>query len=667
MNKIKLIEDDKFLLDYKDKIINRINNYKSLKEKLIGNQGFKLSDFANGYKFFGFNIEDEFIVYREWAPNALQLFLTGDFNNWSKISHPLVKKGGYWEIKLLKNDYYDVFLKNPRVKVIVFTKNTEKKYRIPLYINRVFEVGNNDFVGEIYFNNYKWNDDFFFKKEIKNEFDKDNLIIYETHIGMAQEKESVGSFKEFKEIVLPKIKELGYNAIQIMGIMEHPYYGSFGYQVSNFFAVSSRFGTNDDLKDLINEAHKNEIRVLIDVVHSHAVKNTVEGINEFDGSDEQFFTKEDHPAWDTKLFNYASHDVLHFLLSNIKYWIEEYHFDGFRFDGVTSMLYKNHGLGIDFDNYSKYFDNNLNIDALNYLTLANELIKELNPYSISICEDMSGMPGMCYKIKDGGFGFDYRLNMGLPDFFEKLPEKKDEDINMHEIWYQLINRRKNEKNIGYVESHDQALVGGKTLIFRLMDKEMYYHMKKDDKNLIVDRGMALHKIYRLLVISLGGEGYLNFMGNEFGHPEWIDFPREGNNWSYKYAQRKWSLSKDKNLKYFYLNEFDKDMIKFVKNNKLLNQIPVEKYLDNQRKILVYEKKNDKDTFLFCLNLNHKESFTDLKILNVENGKYEIVFNTDNIKYLGNQIIDESYIINVDKNEIILYFPARTFYVLKKIS
>lgn len=167
-----------------------------------------------------------------------------------------------------------------------------------------------------------------------------------------------------------------------------------------------------------------------------------------------------------KTFNYGKPEVIHFLLSNIKFWLNEYHFDGFRFDGVTSMLYRNHGLGVSFDSYEKYFSMNTDIEAITYLQFANELIKEINPNSISIAEDMSGMPGMCIPIKDGGIGFDYRLAMGVPDFWIKtISNLSDEDWDLGKMWYELTTRRPGEKNIGYCESHDQALVGDKTIIF----------------------------------------------------------------------------------------------------------------------------------------------------------------------------------------------------------
>ena len=496
------------------------------------------------------------------------------------------------------------------------------------------------------------------------------LYIYECHIGMAQEKEGIGSYSEFAENILPRIKDLGYNTIQIMAIMEHPYYGSFGYQVSNFFAASSKYGMPCDLKKLIDTAHGMGIAVLLDVVHSHAVKNVGDGLNMFDGTVYQFFhegQRGEHPAWDTKLFNYNKNEVIHFLLSNLKFWMTEYHFDGFRFDGVTSMIYHDHGLGTAFTDYSKYFSLNTDTEAITYLQLANELIREVNPKAITIAEDMSAMPGMCLKIKDGGIGFDYRLSMGVPDMWIKLlKEQSDENWNMRYLWYELTGRRPGEKYIGYAESHDQALVGDKTIMFRLCDSEMYTSMSKFTDSLIVDRGIALHKMIRLVTLSLGGEGYLNFMGNEFGHPEWIDFPREGNGWSYFYCRRQWHLADDENLKYGYLNKFDKELVEFSKKHKLFKDSPVSLYIDEEKQILVYERAG----VVFALNFSPDKSYDEYFLRTPETGVYQTVMSTDEPKFGGFDRIPLKMKYTAESvknigNGFKIYLPARTALCLVK--
>ena len=499
------------------------------------------------------------------------------------------------------------------------------------------------------------------------------LLIYECHIGMGEDKEGVGTYEEFRVNVLPRIEKDGYNAIQIMAIQEHPYYGSFGYHVSSFYAASSRFGTPDELKRLIDDAHSRGIAVIMDIVHSHAVKNEVEGLGRFDGSYDQYFygdSRREHPAWDSLCFDYGKNQVLHFLLSNCKFWLEEYHFDGFRFDGVTSMLYYNHGLGQAFSSYDDYYNGGQDTNAITYLTLANKLIHKVNPHAITIAEEMSGMPGLANKVSDGGIGFDYRMAMGIPDFWIKtIKEKKDEDWKPTAIFWELTNRRADEKTINYAESHDQALVGDKTIIFRLIDSDMYWHMMVDDHNMNVDRGIALHKMIRLVTLATINGGYLNFMGNEFGHPEWIDFPREGNGWSYKYARRQWSLVDREDLKYKFLGKFEEDIIHLVRSKRNFQATPVEKLWDKDDDQVLAFKRGD---LVFVFNFNPSKSFSDYGILAPE-GCYSHVLNSDQDIYGGYNNIDTTVKHLTISDPLYqphgigwlkLYLPARSVQVLR---
>ena len=459
-----------------------------------------------------------------------------------------------------------------------------------------------------------------------------------------------------------------------MAIPEHPYYGSFGYHVSSFFAPSSRFGTPEELKQLIDDAHGMGISVIMDLVHSHAVKNEVEGLGKYDGTRYQFFhdgPRGEHPAWDSYCFNYGEPEVLHFLLSNITYWLQEFKFDGFRFDGVTSMLYLDHGLGKAFTNYGDYFNPNIDIEAIAYFRMANKLIHEINPNGISIAEEMSGLPGLATSTAHGGLGFDFRMAMGIPDYWIKLTKDvPDENWNMGELFHELTSKRADEKVVSYAESHDQALVGDKTIIFRLIDKEMYFSMRKDQSNLLVDRGIALHKMIRLATLSAAGGAYLNFMGNEFGHPEWIDFPREGNGWSFKYARRQWSLADNKNLRYHWLGDFDRELIGFVRENNLL-EIPDVNwgYDHNVNKILAFWR----GSFLFVFNFHPTQSFAGYGF-EMEPSKFRIVLNTDEDRFGGQNRIDANlwYYTYPEagptgKHYLRLYLPSRTAMVLKKVS
>jgi len=664
---LNILSIDPWLKPYEKDLLLRMNRYTNVKKALLA-EGSSFTNFANGHHFFGFHQVTDGWYYREWAPGAEMLFLIGDFNQWNPTSHPLTKKEeGIWELYLPGKE---TLLHTSRVKVRVRSMGIERD-RIPLYIRRLIQDSKTyDFSGQIWAPEapYQWADENFYVDHTQPP------LIYETHIGMAQEKEAIGTYKEFETNILPRIKALGYNTIQIMAIMEHPYYASFGYHVSNYFAASSRFGTPEELKSLIDKAHSMGITVLMDIVQSHAVKNFAEGINEFDGTTHQFFhsgARGEHNAWGSKLFNYAKHEVIHFLLSSIKFWMEEYHFDGFRFDGVTSMIYHDHGLGTAFDEYNKYFSLNTDIDAITYLQFANDLIKEIRPDAISIAEDMSGMPGMCLPVADGGIGFDYRLAMGMPDLWVNILKHKDEDWDVNKLWYELTTSRPGEKTIGYVESHDQALVGDKTLIFRMADKEMYWHMDKNSQNMMIERGIALHKMVRFITISLGCEGYLNFMGNEFGHPEWIDFPREGNCWNFKHCQRLWSLPDNPLLRYEYLNDFDSAMIHLMSKEGLMGGgVPQSLWLDQQKMIMAYKKKN----YVFIFNFHPTNSYAEFELPIHENGCFQVVLDTDEERFGGQARISHRTVYETsrlsqltDFSGIVIYSPNRTGMVLKKVK
>lgn len=663
---LQLVKDDPWLEPYNGDLELRLNRFKDAL-KNIDNASGSLAEYSKAHQHFGINYDDTLKGwnYREWAPNASHLTLIGDFNSWDSNTHPLTKnEEGVWEL-FIPDPKKDILTHESKLKVQITADNSTLD-RIPAYITRTIQdEETHGFDGQLWAPKkaYKWTDNKWSTKTVKTPF------IYECHLGMAQEKEGVGTYKEFTDNTLPRIKELGYNCIQMMAIQEHPYYGSFGYHVSNFFAATSRFGSPEDLKELVDTAHNMGIAVIMDMVHSHAVKNIAEGLNAFDGSDDQYFhpgPRGYHEQWDSKCFNYGKDKVQQFLLSNIRYWMEEFHFDGYRFDGVTSMLYFHHGT-TDFDHYDKYFKDGVEWDAITYLQLANHLMKEINPYSLSVAEDMSGMPGLCRPIADGGIGFDYRLGMGIPDNWIKLlKHKEDEEWNLDEIWGFLVNRRYGEKTIAYAESHDQALVGDKTLAFWLMDKEMYWHMQKDDTNIVIDRGMALHKMIRLITMALGGEAYLNFIGNEFGHPEWIDFPRLGNDWSYKHCRRQWSLVDNNDLKYQYLNNFDEKIVKVLKEENTLATPTAQKLnVDEANKSIMFERGN----LIFIFNFHPTNSIFDYKFFVPEAGSYQILVSSDDTEFGGHARIDSSvdyHTIEEDGvNKLRIYNTSRTALVLKK--
>ncbi|MDE6159813.1 MAG: alpha amylase C-terminal domain-containing protein [Bacteroidaceae bacterium] len=665
---LKLLKNDKYLQPYARAIEGRHQHALDKINELTDKGKTTLVDFASGHLYYGLHRQaDGSWVIREWAPNATEIFLIGDFNNWTEqkaYAMKRIKKTGNWEIVLPA-----AALSHGQLYKMSVHWDGGQGERVPVWANRVVQ----DEQTKI-FSAQVWAPEHPYAWQVKKfKPNTSPLLIYECHIGMGQDAEKVGTYREFKDTVLPRIIKDGYNCIQIMAIQEHPYYGSFGYHVSSFYAASSRFGTPEELKELIDEAHKNGIAVIMDVVHSHAVKNEVEGLGNWAGDPCQFFypgERREHPAWDSLCFDYGKNEVLHFLLSNYKYWMEEYHFDGFRFDGVTSMLYYSHGLGECFGGYGDYYNGHQDDNAICFLTLANVLIHNLNPNAITIAEEVSGMPGLAAPFKNGGYGFDYRMAMNIPDYWIKtIKELKDEDWKPSSILWELTNRRVDEKTISYCESHDQALVGDKTIIFRLIDADMYWHFKKGDENYNVERGIALHKMIRLVTASTINGGYLNFMGNEFGHPEWIDFPREGNGWSHKYARRQWNLVDNKDLCFHYLGDFDQAMIKIIKKEAGFQKTPVTEIWHNDGdQVFAFQRGN----LYFFFNFSPNRSYDGYGFMMPE-GSYEYILNTDDVKFGGHGLNDDSVVhfTNWDrmlakdgKGWLKLYLPARSACVLR---
>ena len=666
---LKIIENDPWLSPYQAAIEGRHKHALWRENELTGGK-ISLVDFASGYLYYGLQRTVDGWVFREWAPNATEIFLIGDFSGWKEEDRfrlQRINDAGDWELHIPNGMISHGQHYKMRVKW-----NGGQGDRIPAWCRRVVQDNSSKI-----FSAQVWNPDseFVFRhKDFKPK--QDPLLIYECHVGMAQEREGVGTYIEFKNNVLPRVKEDGYNCIQVMAIQEHPYYGSFGYHVSSFFAPSSRFGTPEELKDLIDTAHGMGISVIMDLVHSHSVKNEYEGLGNLAGDPNQYFLpgdRHEHSAWGSLCFDYGKTQVLHYLLSNCKYWLDEFHFDGYRFDGVTSMLYYSHGLGEAFCNYDDYFNGHQDDDAICYLMLANRLIHQFNPKAITIAEEVSGMPGLAAPFDDGGYGFDYRLAMNIPDYWIKtIKERKDEDWSMAGIYWEVTNRRKDEKTISYVESHDQALVGDKTVIFRLVDADMYWHFTKDGGNDVTARGIALHKMIRLITASTINGGYLNFMGNEFGHPEWIDFPREGNGWSHKYARRQWSLVDNKQLAYCWLGDFDRALMKLIGSVRNFQNKDVVEYWHNDGDQVLAFGRGD---LVFVFNFNPTRSFSDYGFL-VPRGSYKTVLDSDSIEFGGYGRVDDKleHFTLMDplykkqrKEWLKLYLPARSALVLKKVS
>ncbi|KAJ2588538.1 alpha-1,4-glucan branching enzyme [Coemansia sp. RSA 1722] len=667
----EVIKTDGYLEDHRDYFGWRYAHFKRWVRDIELSEG-GIEKYSRGYESFGLHVTAEGVRYREWAPGAREASLVGDFNGWDVAANPMKRNDyGVWEVVVPNTDAGEVAIAHgSHIKVTFVAGSGERIYRLPAWSTYVTQDLSKSPVYEAVF--YNPPNKYRFKH--KRQTPAKDLRIYEAHVGISSPEGRVATFGEFTRNVLPMISDLGYNAVQLMAVMEHAYYASFGYQVTSFFAPSSRYGEPDDLRELIDTAHGLGISVFLDVVHSHACNNVEDGLNQYDGTDHCYFhegARGRHELWNSRLFNYGHHEVTRFLLSNLRYWIEEFGFDGFRFDGVTSMMYKHHGIAYGFSgHYNEYFTGNTDEEAVVYLMLANYMCHKLYPGFVTIAEDVSGMPALCRSVSEGGVGFDYRLTMSVPDMWIKLlKESRDEDWSMEQIAHQLTNRRYQERAITYCESHDQALVGDKTLAFWLMDKEMYTNMSDaTELTPTIERGMALHKMIRLVTCGLGGEGYMTFEGNEFGHPEWLDFPREGNGSSFHYARRQFNLVHDEMLRYKYLYRFDRAMMRLEQQHAWLSAHDQWVTLKHEGdKVLAFERGG----LLWIFNFHPANSYSDYRVGVAWAGKYTVALSTDDPQFMGQGRIDTSVAHfstplewNGRPNFVQVYIPARTAIVLR---
>lgn len=632
-----IVDCDPMLAEHAEHLKYRFAQYQRTRDAIEAAEG-SLAHFAKGYEVFGLVRDGESVVYREWAPAAKAVHLIGDFNGWSWDT-PLERgEFGVWSVRLPDGAHGRTVPHGSRVKVRLTLHDGAAVDRIPAWIRRATvpwgQMGAK-------FDGVHWDPPAHERHQWQHERPRrpPSLRIYEAHVGMSSEEPKVASYTEFQEVVLPRVKAAGYTAIQLMAVQEHAYYASFGYHVTNPFAVASRSGTPEELKALIDAAHGLGLVVLLDVVHSHISSNADDGLAGFDvgqsATDGYFNTGEAgyHRQWDSRLFNYANWEVLRYLLSNLRWWLEEYRFDGFRFDGVTSMLYHHHGIATSFSGgYADYFSPSTNVDAIVYLMLANEMVHELLPSAVTVAEDVSGMPALCRPVTEGGIGFDFRLAMGLPDVWVRLlKHTRDEHWRMSELVGTLCNRRYTEKSVAYAESHDQALVGDQTIAWRLMGAEMYSGMSSlQPPSPAIERGVALHKMIRAVTMAIGGDAWLGFMGNEFGHPEWIDFPREGNGWSHDYARRQWSLASSEHLRYRDLLAFEAALHAADDKHGFLTSAHQIAHADDERQVIVAER----GPLVWVFNFSPTEDYEGLKVGAGEGGKYHIVLDSDEQRFGG---------------------------------
>ncbi|CAL5392773.1 unnamed protein product [Camellia sinensis] len=496
-----------------------------------------------------------------------------------------------------------------------------------------------------------------------------SLRIYECHIGISGSEPKIASFNDFTEKVLPHVKDAGYNVIQLIGLVEHKDYFTIGYRATNLFAVSSRYGTPDDFKRLVDEAHGLGLLVFLDIVHSYSAADEMVGLSLFDGSNDCYFhtgKRGYHKFWGTRMFKYGDIDVLHFLLSNLNWWVVEYQIDGFQFHSLASMIYTHNGFASFTGDMEEYCNQYVDKDALIYLILANEILHALHPSIITIAEDATLYPGLSEPTSLGGLGFDYFVNLSASEMWSSLLENvPDSDWSMSKIVSTLVgNRHSADKMLLYAENHNQSISGGRSFAEILFGETMEH---ASDKRALLFRGCSLHKMIRLITFTIGGHAYLNFMGNEFGHPKRVEFPMESNNFSFSLANRRWDLLE--NGVHSELLYFDKDMMNMDENERILSRgLPNIHHVNDTTMVTSYSR----GPLLFIFNFHPTTSYENYSVGVEEAGEYQVILNTDEKKYGGQALIAQDQYIQrtiskrIDglRNCLVVPLPYRSAQVYK---
>ncbi|KAI8557559.1 hypothetical protein RHMOL_Rhmol04G0020000 [Rhododendron molle] len=432
-----------------------------------------------------------------------------------------------------------------------------------------------------------------------------SLRIYECHVGISGLEPKIASFNDFTEKVLPYVKEAGYNVIQLIGLVEHKDYFTIGYRVTNLYAVSSRYGTPDDFKRLVDEAHGLGLLVFLDIVHSYSAADEMVGLSLFDGSNDCFFhtgKRGHHKFWGTRMFKYGDVDVLHFLLSNLNWWVVEYHIDGLQFHSLASMIYTHNGFASLSGDMEEYCNQYVDKDALMYLILANEILHALHPKIITIAEDATLYPGLCEPTSQGGLGFDYFVNLSASEMWSSLlGNVPDCDWNMSKIVSTLIgNKHSADKMLLYAENHNQSISGGCSFGEILLGEPREH---ASDRKASILRGSSLHKMIRLISFTIGGHAYLNFMGNEFGHP--------------------------------------KDMMNVDEKERILSRgLPNIHHVNDTTMVISYLR----GPLLFIFNFHPTTSYERYSVGVEEAGEYQVILNSDEKRYGGQALIEQDQYI-----------------------
>ena len=559
---------------------------------------------------------EEGMFFAVWAPNAKQVYVIGEFNDWNESATPMTKLG--------PGGIHSVFVKGVGTgvlyKYLIITQEGEKLYKADPFANSAeLRPGTASRTTDL--TKFRWTDTTWMKERDLKDYNKEPMAIYECHIGSwmrhpRPDEQGFYNYREFADRIVEYLTEMKYTHIELMGIAEHPFDGSWGYQVTGYYAPTSRYGTPDDFMYLINQLHKHHIGVILDWVPAHFATDA-HGLGRFDG--ECIFEHPDprlgeHPDWGTKIFNYGKTEVKNFLIANVLFWIRKFHVDGIRVDAVASMLYLDYGKKEGQWVPNKYGDNK-NLEAIEFFKHLNSVVRGTYPGFLTIAEESTAWPRVTGKIEDGGLDFSFKWNMGwMHDFCEymKLDPYFRKDNHYAMTFAMTYN---DSENYILPLSHDEVV----HLKCSMVNKMPGY---KTDKYANLRAGYAY---------MLGHSGKkLLFMGQDFGQ------------------EREWSEARE--LDWFLLQEdLNRGLHDYVKKLlELYNKYPCLYEIDNSwdgfewlncddkdRSTYSFFRKasNGKNNLMFIINMTPMK-WENYKVGVPKKKKYKLLLNSDDVRFGG---------------------------------